>query len=76
MAYRERGMVEVREMVRRWLGGEGVRAIARATGMDRKTVAAYIRAAGAVGVQRGGAPVAAEAQPRAMPVAPLPPRSQ
>jgi transposase len=49
-------MVEVREMVRRWLGGEGVRAIARATGMDRKTVAAYVRAAGAVGVQRGGAP--------------------
>jgi len=56
MAYRERGMVEVREMVRRWLGGEGVRAIARATGMDRKTVAAYVRAAGAVGLQRGGAP--------------------
>lgn len=56
MAYRERGMVEVREMVRRWLGGEGVRAIARATGMDRKTIAAYVRAARAVGVERGGAP--------------------
>jgi hypothetical protein len=26
MAYRERGMVKVREMVSRWLGGEGVRA--------------------------------------------------
>jgi transposase len=56
MAYRELGMVEVREMVRRWLGGEGVRAIARATGMDRKTIAAYVRAALAVGVRRGGAP--------------------
>ena len=55
MAYRELGMVEVREMVRRWLGGEGVRAIARATGMDRKTIAAYVRAALAVGVRRGGA---------------------
>lgn len=54
MAYRERGMVEVREMVRRWLGGEGIRAIARATGMDRKTVAAYVRAARTVGIQRDG----------------------
>jgi transposase len=49
-------MVEVREMVRRWLGGEGVRAIARATGMDSKTIGAYVRAARAVGVERGGAP--------------------
>jgi hypothetical protein len=32
MAYRELGMAEVREIVRRWLGGEGVRAIARGTG--------------------------------------------
>jgi hypothetical protein len=54
MAYRELGMAEVREIVRRWLGGEGVRAIARGTGMDRKTIAEYIRAA--VGVQRGGRP--------------------
>jgi hypothetical protein len=56
MAYRELGMVEVREILRRWLGGEGVRAIARGTGLDRKTITAYVRAALAVGVQRGGAP--------------------
>ena len=56
MAYRELGMVEVREILRRWLGGEGIRALARGTGVDRKTVAAYLRAAIAVGVQRGGAP--------------------
>jgi transposase len=56
MAYRELGMVEVREILRWWLAGEGVRAIARAAGLDRKTVAAYVRAAIAVGVQRGGAP--------------------
>ncbi len=56
MAYRELGMVEVREVLRRWLGGDGVRAIARGIGVDRKTVAAYVRAAVAVGVQRGGAP--------------------
>jgi len=43
MAYRELGMVELREIVRRWLGGEGIRAIARATGMDRKTIAEYLR---------------------------------
>src|SRR5262249_20592793 len=55
MAYREFGMVEVREILRRWLGGAGIRAIARGAGVDRKTVAAYIRAAIAVGVQRGGA---------------------
>lgn len=56
MAYRELGMVEVREILRRWLGGEGVRAIARALGVDRKTIAAYVQAAVAMGVQRGGTP--------------------
>ncbi len=56
MAYRELGMVELREIVRRWLRGDGIRAIARATGMDRKTIAAYMRAAVAAGVQRGGPP--------------------
>ena len=56
MAYRELGMVEVREILRRWLGGDGVRAIARGTGLDRKTIVAYVGAALAVGVQRGGAP--------------------
>ena len=56
MAYRELGMVEMREIVRRWLGGDGIRAVARATGMDRKTVAECVRAALAAGIQRGGPP--------------------
>jgi hypothetical protein len=56
MAYRELGMVELREIVRRWQGGEGVRAIARGTGMDRKTIGEYLRALQAVGVQPGGPP--------------------
>ena len=30
MAYREVGMVQVREIVRRWLAGDGLRSIARA----------------------------------------------
>jgi hypothetical protein len=56
MAYRGLGMVEPREIVRRWQGGNGVRAIARGTGMDRKTIAEYLRALQAVGVQPGGPP--------------------
>ena len=34
MAYREVGMVQVREIVRRWLAGDGLRSIARALGVD------------------------------------------
>jgi transposase len=55
MGYREVGIMEYREVVRRWLGGEGVRAIARATGLDRKTVRPYIAAAEALGLKRGDA---------------------
>jgi hypothetical protein len=56
MGYRELGMVELREIVRRWQAGEGVRAIARGTGMDRKTIAEYLRAAQVVGVRPSGTP--------------------
>src|SRR5712691_8033519 len=56
MAYREVGMVHVREIVRRWLAGDGLRSIARALGVDRKTVAEYVRLAQAAGIERGGAP--------------------
>jgi hypothetical protein len=54
MAYREVGMVQVREILRRWLAGDGLRAIARALGVDRKTVAEYVRLAHEAGVHRGG----------------------
>ena len=56
MAYREVGMVQVREIVRRWLAGDGLRSIARALGVDRKTIAEYVRLAHAAGIARGGAP--------------------
>jgi transposase len=56
MAYRELGMVELRELIRRWQGGASVRAIARGTGMDRKTIAQYLRAAHAAGLRVDGAP--------------------
>ena len=56
MAYRELGVIEVREVLRRFCLGEGVRPIARGTGSDRKTVAKYVAAAVALGLQRGDPP--------------------
>ena len=52
-AYRELGMIEVREVLRRFTLGEPVRAIARGTRVDRKTVAKYIAAGVAPGLCRG-----------------------
>ncbi|MDQ6616685.1 MAG: hypothetical protein M3083_18560 [Actinomycetota bacterium] len=54
MGYREVSVVEIREVLRRWLRGEGLRAIDRNTGVDRKTVRRYVEAAQAVGVVAGG----------------------
>ena len=56
MAYRELGVIELREVWRRYSVGEGVRAIARGTGVDRKTIAKYVAAAVAVGLHRGAPP--------------------
>lgn len=50
MAFRELTMIEVREMLRRWQAGQGIRAIARDTGFDRKTVRRYIASATSLGV--------------------------
>jgi transposase len=47
MAYREVSRMEYEEVVRRWQAGESQRAIARALGLARNTVAAYVRAANA-----------------------------
>jgi hypothetical protein len=38
MAYREVRMVDIDQVMRRWLAGEGIRSIGRATGMDPNTV--------------------------------------
>jgi transposase len=54
MAFREVSVVQVREMLRRWLRGEGERPIARGAGVDRKTARRYIAAAIEVGVDRDG----------------------
>lgn len=52
MAYRELTMIEVREVLRRWQAGQGVRRIARETGLDRKTVRRYEEAAEKAGAER------------------------
>jgi len=50
MGYREVSVVEIREVLRRWLRGESQRFIDRNTGVDRKTVRRYVEAAQAAGV--------------------------
>ena len=49
-------MIELREVWRRYSAGEGVRAIARGTGIDRKTITKYVAAAVALGLRRGAPP--------------------
>jgi DNA replication protein DnaC/transposase len=53
MAYREVRVVDYREVVRRWLAGDGIRSLARGTGLDRKTVRRIVRAAERMGLKRG-----------------------
>jgi transposase len=54
MAFREVRVFEVREVLRLWLAGEGVRATAGLVGFDRKTVRRYVDAAVEVGLVRDG----------------------
>lgn len=54
MAYREHGMWEVYEVLRRVHGGEAYRSVARATGRSPKTVRRYVRLAHKLGWQAGG----------------------
>jgi transposase len=53
MAYREVHVMEVKEVVRLWCAGQAQRAIARLTGLDRKTVRRYVKAAQQAGCQVG-----------------------
>jgi transposase len=54
MAYREVSVIEVREVLRGWLGGAGLRVVAGQAGVDRKTARRYVLAAEAAGVVRDG----------------------
>nr|WP_156406707.1 helix-turn-helix domain-containing protein [Mycobacterium haemophilum] len=42
MSYREVSVIEIREILRLWLAGRGLREIARMSGADRKTVRRYM----------------------------------
>ncbi len=54
MSYREVRVFEVREALRLWVRGEGIRSIERLAQLDRKTVRRYVKAAEEVGVVRDG----------------------
>ncbi len=54
MAFREVRVFEVREVLRLWLRGEGIRSTERLAGVDRKTVRRYLAAAQELGVVRDG----------------------
>jgi len=54
MAYREVSVIEVREVLRAWLAGGGLRKVAEQAGVDRKTARRYVEAAEQVGVARDG----------------------
>ena len=45
MAYREVGMIEVKEVLRQWLEGAGKKTVARRVGVDAKTARRYIAVA-------------------------------
>ena len=54
MAFREVRVFEIREVLRLWLRGDGLRRVAELAGVDRKTVRRYVDAAVAAGVVRDG----------------------
>jgi transposase len=55
MAFREVSVIQVKEVLRRWLReDEGLRSIAAGAGVDRKTARRYVEAASALGLDRDG----------------------
>ena len=52
MGFREVSVVEVREVLRAWLEGLGLRKVAERAGVDRKTARRYVAAAEAAGLAR------------------------
>jgi transposase len=54
MAFREVHVIEIREVLRGWLGGAGLRTAAAQAGVDRKTARRYVQAAQQAGVVRDG----------------------
>jgi len=54
MAFREVRVYEIREVLRLWLQGKGLRPIVRLASVDRKTVRRYVSAAEEFGLSRDG----------------------
>jgi transposase len=56
MAFREVAVTEIREVLRAWLSGAGLRRVAEQAGVDRKTARRYVQAAAGAGLARDGGP--------------------
>jgi transposase len=56
MVFREVSVIEIREVLRSWLTGAGLRKVAAQAGVDRKTARRYVEAAVAAGLARDGGP--------------------
>jgi hypothetical protein len=54
MAFREVAVTEIREVLRGWLAGAGLRRVAEQAGVDRKTARRYVAAAVQAGLARDG----------------------
>jgi transposase len=52
MGFREVAVTEIREVLRAWLTGAGLRRVAEQAGVDRKTARRYVEAAVAAGLAR------------------------
>jgi hypothetical protein len=54
MVFREVSVIEIREVLRAWMSGMGLRRVAGQAGVDRKTARSYVNAALAAGLVRDG----------------------
>ena len=54
MAFREVAVTEIREVLRAWLSGAGLRRVAEQAGVDRRTARRYVDAAVGAGLTRDG----------------------
>ena len=52
MGFREVSVVEIKEVLRAWLEGAGLRVVAERAGVDRKTARRYVHAAQEAGLER------------------------
>jgi len=53
LAFRELHVIEIKEALRLWAAGHGMRTVAKRTGLDRKTVRRHIEVATDLGLERG-----------------------